>query len=104
MTEGSSLTDQTFDPPVPAPPKKMWLTLTTKQKQDLRAAILKAVLGGQLLTTDDMFIGTEYGMREKEKQRLTVAKKKHLRMIALEEKAVQILVKREATSNSDWIR
>ena len=56
------------------------------------------------LMTDDMFIGTEYGMREKEKQRLTVAKKKHLRMIALEEKAVQILVKREATSNSDWIR
>ena len=56
------------------------------------------------MTTDDMFIGTEYGMREKEKQRLTVAKKKHLRMIALEEKAVQILVKREATSDSDWIR
>ena len=39
------------------------------------------------LMTDDMFIGTEYGMREKEKQRLTVAKKKRLRMMALEEKA-----------------
>ena len=40
------------------------------------------VLGGQPLTTDDMFIGTEYGMREKEKQRLTVAKKKRLWMTA----------------------
>jgi hypothetical protein len=29
-----------------------------------------------------MFIGTEYGMREKEKQRLTVAKKKRLWMTA----------------------
>ena len=43
------------------------------------------------MTTDDMFIGTEYGMREKEKQRPTVAKKKCLRMMALEEKAIQIL-------------
>ena len=41
MTEGLSLTDQTFDPPVLAPPKKMRLTLTTKQKQDSCAAILK---------------------------------------------------------------
>ncbi len=41
VTEGSSLTDQTFGPPTPAPPKKMRLTLTTKQKQDSRAAILK---------------------------------------------------------------
>jgi len=49
-----------------------------------------------------MFIGTEYGMREKEKQRLTVTKKKPLRMMALEEKAVQILVKREATSDGNW--
>jgi hypothetical protein len=38
---GSPLTDPTFDPPVPAPPKKMRLTLTTKQKQDARAAMLK---------------------------------------------------------------
>ena len=42
------------------------------------------VLGGQPLTTDDLFIGTEYGMREKEKQRLTVTKTKRLRMMALE--------------------
>ena len=41
VTEGSSRTDQTFAPPVPAPPKKMGLTLTMKQKQDMRAAILK---------------------------------------------------------------
>jgi len=42
VTEGLSLTDQTFDPPpVPAPPKKMRLTLMTKQKQDSRVAILK---------------------------------------------------------------
>ena len=41
VTEGSSLTYQTFDPPVPAPPKKMRLILTTKQKQDSRAAVLK---------------------------------------------------------------
>ncbi len=40
-TVGSPLTDPTFDPPAPAPPKKMRLTLTTKQKQDARAAILK---------------------------------------------------------------
>ena len=55
------------------------------------------------MTTDDMFIGTEYGMQEKEKQRLAVAKKKRLRMMALEEKAIQILAKREATPNSDWL-
>ena len=47
------------------------------------------VLGGQPLTTDDLFIGTEYGMREKEKQRLMVTKKKHLRMMALEKKALK---------------
>ena len=40
-TVGSPLTDPTFDHPVPAPPKKMRLTLTTKQKQDARTAILK---------------------------------------------------------------
>ena len=54
------------------------------------------------MTTDDMFIGTEYGMRDKEKQRLMAAKKKCLRMMALEEKAVQILAKREATPDSNW--
>jgi len=42
------------------------------------------VLGGQPLTTDDLFIGAEYGMREKEKQRLMVTKTKRLRMMALE--------------------
>ena len=41
MTVGSPLTDSTFDHLVPAPPKKMRLTLTTKQKQDSRKAILK---------------------------------------------------------------
>ncbi len=45
------------------------------------------VLGGQPLTTDDLFIGTEYGLREKEKQRLTVTKTKRLRMMALEKKS-----------------
>jgi len=40
-TVGSPLTDPTFDHPVPAPPKKMRLTLTTKQKQDAHAGILK---------------------------------------------------------------
>jgi hypothetical protein len=40
-TVGLPLTDPTFDPSIPAPPKKMRLTLTTKQKQDARAAILK---------------------------------------------------------------
>ena len=40
-TVGSPLTDPTFDHPVPAPPKKMHLTLTMKQKQDARAGILK---------------------------------------------------------------
>ena len=40
-TVGSPLTDPTFDRSVPAPPKKMRLTLTTKQKQDARTAILK---------------------------------------------------------------
>ncbi len=40
-SEGSPLTNPTFDPPVPAPPKKMRLTLTTKQKQDECAAQLK---------------------------------------------------------------
>ncbi len=40
-TVGSPLTDPTFDPPIPAPPKKMHLTLTMMQKQDVRAAILK---------------------------------------------------------------
>ena len=40
-SEGSPLTNPTFDPPVPAPPKKMRLTLTTKQKQDVCAAQLK---------------------------------------------------------------
>ena len=49
-----------------------------------------------------MFIGTEYGMWEKEKQRLAVVKKKRLQMMALEEKAVQILAKREATPGSNW--
>ena len=40
-SEGSPLTNPTFDPPVPAPPKKMRRTLTTKQKQDECVAILK---------------------------------------------------------------
>jgi hypothetical protein len=41
-SEGSPLTNPTFDPPVPAPPKKMrLLTLTTKQKQDKCVAQLK---------------------------------------------------------------
>jgi len=50
-----------------------------------------------------MFIGTEYRirMREKEKQGLTVAKTKHLRMMALEVKAVEILAKREAAPNNE---
>ncbi len=60
------------------------------------------VLGGQSLTTDDLFIGTEYGMREKEKQRLTVMKAKGLQMMALENKAVEILAMREAASDSEW--
>jgi hypothetical protein len=60
------------------------------------------VLGGQPLTTDDMFIGTEYRMREKEKQRLTVTKTKHLRMMALEVKAVEILAKRDAAPGNEW--
>jgi hypothetical protein len=60
------------------------------------------VLGGQLLTTDDMFIGTEYRMREKEKQRLTVTKTKHLRMMAFEVKAVEILAKRDAAPGNEW--
>ena len=59
------------------------------------------VLRGQPLMTDDMFIGTEYRMREKEKQRLTVAKTKHLRMMALEVKAVEILAMREAAPNNE---
>ena len=41
VTEGSSLTNQTFDPAVPAPTKKMRLTLKTKQKQVSRVAMLK---------------------------------------------------------------
>ena len=40
-TEASLLTNPTFDPPVPPTPKKMRLTLTTKQKQDAHAGILK---------------------------------------------------------------
>jgi hypothetical protein len=60
------------------------------------------VLGGQPLTTDDMFIGTEYRMREKEKQGLTVTKTKRLRMMALEVKSVEILAKREAAPDNEW--
>ncbi len=36
-------------------------------------------------------------------QRLTVVKKKRLWMMALEEKAIQILAEREATPHSDWM-
>ena len=52
------------------------------------------------LWIDDMFIGTKYRMQEKEKQRLMVVKMKCLQMMALEEKAIQILAKREAASDS----
>jgi len=49
-----------------------------------------------------MFIGTEYRMREKEKQGLTAAKTKRLRMMALEVKAIEILAKREAALSNEW--
>jgi len=62
----------------------------------------KKFLGGQPLTTDDLFIGAEYGMREKEKQWLMVTKTKRLRMMALEKKAVEIMAKREAAPYSEW--
>ena len=92
-------------------PRKEITTQLTEEHSLERQLLLKnatthgkkfTVLGGQPLTTDDLFIGAEYGMREKEKQRLMVTKTKRLRMMALERKAVEIMAKREAAPYSEW--
>jgi len=104
-SKGSPLTNPTFDTPDNGtvlaqqimPREEITKQLTEEHSLERQLLLKNAtthgkkftVLGGQPLTTDDLFIGAEYGMREKEKQRLMVTKTKRLRMMALKKKPLK---------------
>ena len=60
------------------------------------------VMGGNHLTSDDIFIAAELTAREKEKQRLEVMKKKCERAAAIEEKAKSV-IDAKGEDCKDWL-
>ena len=57
--------------------------------------------GGLHLTSDDVLIGSEYAIREKEKERLTKEKVNRLRQLNVEQKAKEILEKQASNINNN---
>ena len=60
------------------------------------------VMGGNHLTSDDIFIAAEMSMREKEKHRLEVSKKKFERAAAIEEKG-KAVIETKGTDCNGWL-
>jgi hypothetical protein len=58
--------------------------------------------GGCHITSDDVFIGAELGLREKEKTRLLTKKKKCLRMMEIYEKGKRVL-EAKGNDSSRWL-
>jgi hypothetical protein len=60
-----------------------------------------SVMGGNHLTADDIFIATEMTLREKEKQRLEVLKKKCERLSSIEAQA-KLVIENKGTDATSW--
>ena len=73
------------------------LTVSQKQEQLMNASTAGkkfTVMGGNHLTSDDIFIAAEMSLRIKEKQRLVGLKKKFERAAAIEEKGKAVIEKK----------
>jgi hypothetical protein len=76
-----------------------------RQTQLMKAATAGkrfTVMGGNHLTSDDIFIAAEMSMREKEKHRLEVSKKKFERAAAIEEKG-KAVIETKGTDCNGWL-
>jgi hypothetical protein len=60
------------------------------------------VMGGNHLTSDDIFIATEMSFRQKERERLTVLKKKCTRATEIENKG-KLVIETKGTDCDDWL-
>ena len=84
--------------------------ITEEHSEERHASITKATTSGKLfsatngghLTSDNVFIGTEKGTREKDMKRLTIEKKRLQRLLKVEEKAKLVLSTKGVDGGVRW--